>query len=259
VSAISPDIIEVCHLAQNLARNRGYAVFPCRIDKRPACPHGFKDAAVDRDAIQKLWADHPGPLIGVATGAASGIDVLDIDAKYETALAWWSAAAPRIPATTIFRTRSGGLHGYFLHAEGVGNTASKLAHGVDTRRDGGYVISWFAAGHECVDLSSPAPWPPWLLDCVLWEPSPSPPPRVSRKSQQQAGGAIEGVIRTISAATEGERNSVLFWGACRLFERTRIGQLDRGEADALLIAAARAAGLPEVEARQTIASAWRRP
>ena len=35
---------DVAVLAANLARNRGWHVFPSRDDKRPACRHRFKDA-----------------------------------------------------------------------------------------------------------------------------------------------------------------------------------------------------------------------
>ena len=58
-----------------------YCVFPCRPDKRPACPHGFKDASTDPTDVIRLWGEHPGVLVGVATGAPSQISVLDIDAK----------------------------------------------------------------------------------------------------------------------------------------------------------------------------------
>jgi hypothetical protein len=64
---------------------------------------------------------------------------------------------------------------------------------------------------------------------------------------------VEGVLRVVAAADEGSRNRILFWGACRLRER----EVAQGEAEALLIAAARAAGLRDIEARRTIASAWR--
>ena len=57
----------------------GLPVFPCRVDKRPACPHGFKDAAISAQAIRELWQRWPGPLIGVPTGVPSGLFVLDVD------------------------------------------------------------------------------------------------------------------------------------------------------------------------------------
>ena len=243
-------------LAANLSRNCGYAVFPCRADKSPACPHGFKDASRDPDAIAELWRRWPGPLIGIATGAVSGIDVLDVDAKHPIALAWWHAAARRMPPTRLYRTRSGGLHAYLTHADGVANTASKLARGVDTRGDGGYAVYWFAAGFECLDHSPPAPWPAWLLECVLWKP-PAASPTPARARLTNAGKALDGVADAIGRATEGERNRLLFWGACRFGERMRAGLIGRREAEATLIAAAGSTGLQEAEARRTIASAWR--
>ena len=95
----------------------GVPVFPCSSDKRPACPHGFLDAATDRAALCELWHDCPGDLIGAATGNISGIDVLDLDAKHEAARAWWRDNRDRMPPTRVHRTRSGGLHVLFRHAD----------------------------------------------------------------------------------------------------------------------------------------------
>jgi hypothetical protein len=44
--------------------------FPCLADKRPACPRGFKDAALPMHGLATLWANHPGELDGVPTGPA---------------------------------------------------------------------------------------------------------------------------------------------------------------------------------------------
>ena len=46
---------EVVRLAQNLARNRGYAVFPCGDDKRPTLKRWPERASKDPDAIERLW------------------------------------------------------------------------------------------------------------------------------------------------------------------------------------------------------------
>ena len=198
---MSMDVGEVVMLARNLARNCGYAVFPCREDKRPATPRGFKDASKDRDEIEHLWKRHPGPLIGVATGEASGIDVLDIDRKHPTAMRWWYCAARRIEPTRVDRTRSGGRHAYFQHADGVKNTSGKLAKGVDTRGEGGYVISWFAAGCPCLHYDVPAPWPEWLLGCVLYrEPEPK---HGAIRPPEHSDRAIIGILNAVQSAPEG--------------------------------------------------------
>lgn len=63
--------------------------FPCLPDKRPACPHGFKDATADPDKLRELWQQYPGSLVGVPTGQASGIFVIDVDsARHDEANDW---------------------------------------------------------------------------------------------------------------------------------------------------------------------------
>jgi hypothetical protein len=64
-----PELAEGCRCPRS---------FPCRADKSPACPHGFRDASRDPAAILQLWHRFPGPLIGIATGAVSGVWVVDV-------------------------------------------------------------------------------------------------------------------------------------------------------------------------------------
>ena len=131
-------------------------VFPCAADKRPTCAHGFKDATCEPEAIRALWCNHPGPLIGVPTGAASGFFVLDIDsAKHIEADEWLERHAPYFPETREHRTKSGGLHILFKHRDGLKNTASKIARGIDTRGEGGYIIWWPAAIPQSADGRNP--------------------------------------------------------------------------------------------------------
>jgi hypothetical protein len=69
--------------------------------------------------------------------------------------------------------------------------------------------------------------------------------------------AIQGVVGTIAAAAKGERNSLLYWGACRLAELVHDCVLSQSEAFDLAIEAGRQAGLPYLEARRTVQSAFR--
>jgi len=101
-----------------------YPAFPCRPDKAPACPRGFKDAALPEAGLATLWARHPGELVGVPTGEASGIDGLDIDKGGDQ---WWITNKARLPPTRIHRTRSGGLHVLFKHSGGLRSSAGKIA------------------------------------------------------------------------------------------------------------------------------------
>ncbi len=246
---------EVALLAIRLARARRWAVFPCAQDKRPTVKDWPNRASNQPLAIAQLWQAHPGPLIGVATGARSGIDVLDFDVKHNDALHWWHVYCGRLPETEAYRTRSGGRHQYFQHADGVRNTASKICKGIDTRGDGGYVIHWFSAGLACLSHGVVAPWPRWLLDQVLRQPPPAQTPSQRRyDGPPNADLAIHGMLRRVVNAAEGERNTILNWAAWRLAARVNEGELSRAEAESLLSEAASAAGLDAVEAARTIAS-----
>jgi hypothetical protein len=108
-----------------------------------------------------------------------------------------------------------------------------------------------------VEEARATPWPAWLLDCVLWKPASVVRQTRHAPAAGHSDQAIEGIVRAVSAAGEGERNRVRFWGGSRLGERMRAGQIGQGEATAVSIAAARATGLHEIGTRRTISSAWR--
>jgi hypothetical protein len=237
---------------------RGLPVFPCAASKRPTCPHGFHDATNDSEAVLELWRKHPGPLIGVPTGAPSGIFVLDIDSvKHESAAEWFERHAPHLPETKRHRTRSGGVHFLFKHREGLRNTAGRLALGVDTRGEGGYVIWWPAVIADEHYWAPLADVPEWIFAAL------NPPNPVYSQAAQRALttasalSRIEGIVGAIAAAQIGERNSLLHWGACRLAELVGQSILSRDNAFALAIEAARQAGLDIAEARRTVQSAFR--
>ena len=135
----------------------GLPCFPCHADKAPAIPGpgGFKHAAAEPPALRTLFQRYPGELVGVPTGEASGLSVLDLD-KYPEAKAWLAMHRARLPATRVHRTKSGGLHFVFQHVAGVRNTQGRLAKGVDTRGQGGYAVWWPAAGYPVLCDAPPA-------------------------------------------------------------------------------------------------------
>jgi hypothetical protein len=227
-----------------------YPSFPCLADKKPACPNGFKAAALPEMGLATLWLRHPGVLVGVPTGPASGLAVLDID-KGKGGADWWAANKARLPATRMHRTRSGGIHCLFQHRDGLLNSVSKIAPGVDVRASGGYVIWWPAHGFSVVDHEL-AEWPAWLTP-----PEPLPaPPRRDPPSPRQAVAAVEGIVRVVAQATNGQRNAVTYWGARRLRELHEQGRLTEGLAREIILDAARRNGLPATEAARTIKSAF---
>jgi hypothetical protein len=118
---------------------RGFALFPCRQDKASACPHGHINATRDPAAVRDQWWRWPGDLIGTSTGTVNGFDALDIDPRHGGDV-WHTAHTGPLSPTRIHQTRSGGLHILFRDADGVRNSAGKIAPGVDVRGEGGFVI-----------------------------------------------------------------------------------------------------------------------
>lgn len=125
----------------------GWSVFPVKPDKKPYTPNGCKDAKKDLGAINAWWKKWPDALVGVATGSASNLIVIDEDIDedkglngYHEVLRWEKEHEP-LPETVQSITGRGGYH-LFYHYTGsdIGNRAGVL-DGVDVRGEGGYIIA----------------------------------------------------------------------------------------------------------------------
>lgn len=123
----------------------------CACPKGDACPRSGKHpilkewqskASIKREDICSWWDQWPLAHVGIATGARSGIIVIDLDKKPgKDGLASLKALGS-IPRTAIARTGTGGLHIFLRHPGGhVSNSAGKLGAGIDVRGDGGYVVA----------------------------------------------------------------------------------------------------------------------
>ncbi len=235
------------HLAQ-----RGVPSFPCRSDKRPATPNGFKDATLHQGELQALWERFPGALVGVPTGKTSGLDVLDIDPRHG-GKDWLAEHRHRLLPTRVHLTRSGGLHLLYRYEPGLRCSAGKIAPGVDVRATGGYIIWWPAAGLPVLSNVSAAVWPQWLRKRL----SPCGASSVSRITVPDSH-ALAGLVRLIAGSQSGERNNVTYWAACRAGEMVASGLLNASVAVALITEAATRAGLSRSEADRTARSGIRR-
>jgi hypothetical protein len=232
----------------------GLPCFPVGNNKHPTIPEGkgFYAASTDPAVLAELWKRFPGPLIGVRTGAVSGLDVLDVDTYKPPGRAWWAEHRHRIPKTRAHRTSRGGLHLYFQHATNLRNSTGRISRGVDTRGDGGFIVWWPAAGLPVLSDTPPAPWPSWLLDQL------KPAPRPSRRAVIPDDLQLRRILACVSAAQEGERNCIVFWAACRLGEMTATGLLSEGDALALIVDAAMSTGLSHREALAAARSGLKR-
>ena len=121
---------------------RGWPVFPCQPTKKPYTSHGYKDATVNTDQIRKWWGYWKSAAIGLDCGSARLL-VIDLDTKNGVdAYGNWFALGIDATYALTSRTPSGGSHLIFTVPEGetLGSTVGKLAAGIDTRSEGGYVI-----------------------------------------------------------------------------------------------------------------------
>ena len=192
---------------------RGRPVFPCGVDKRPVTRHGFHDATTDPQVIRAMFTIPGAELIGVPTGEASGLDVLDIDPRHG-GMAWLAENRRRLRRTRTHRTRSGGLHLIYRHADGVRNSASRIAPGVDVRGSGGYFISIPSPGYLAVDDAPIAPWPEWLLAPGLALPPPVPERPIGSASiepiaDKRVAADIDALLYRLSRAPDGAKRATL--------------------------------------------------
>ncbi|WP_338671626.1 bifunctional DNA primase/polymerase [Streptomyces sp. SCSIO 30461] len=240
--------------------------------------HGVHDAATDPAAIRALFAAAPWATgYGIACGRAPhhliGIDLDTKSAATGTGAAHDAEAVVAlrqsalqhlftIPDTATVLTPSGGRHLWLTGPPDVvvPNSAGRLAPGIDIRGSGGYLVGpGSVSAHGAYRFAPGTPWPApapcprallRLLAASVHRPGRRPPGAVPPGSDRPPRG--EGLVQFVGAAHEGQRNTRLFWAACRAYENGIGDDL----ADALVGAAVRA-GLSEREARATIASAGR--
>jgi hypothetical protein len=228
----------------------GVAVFPCAPSKAPLTRHGYKDASTDPVQIKEWWHQLPSALIGVPCG--KHFVVIDCDLQHAEAQTWYGRA--NLPLTRVHATRSGGRHLLFCPDDRVGCTQGKLWEHVDTRGNGGFIIWWPATDLEVLHRDVLAEIPDWLAKKL------NPPVRayepLGNIKVHSAGRKLDGIIRTIATAKQGERNGTLFWGACRLSELVSQKIISPGDAFGLACEAGRRAGLSQVEAARTVKSAF---
>jgi hypothetical protein len=255
------------HAALELAAE-GFRVFPCHTmiedrcscgsdncespAKHPRTPHGCKDATSDSVKIRELWRYCPEANVAVATG--NGLMVIDIDGpEAQAALdAQASEHGEQLPTTRAVRTgRHGGRH-LWLRTKpdlGLANSSGRLAKGIDTRGEGGYVLtppSSHPAGraYEWETPGAPvAPAPGWVVARLTGPRA----PRTSGDRQAQAQAQIpaddawrrriEGLGRQQLSATLTElhahstelgsgRGTALYAAAARLGRIVASGGLD---------------------------------
>lgn len=136
--------------ALHYAEKFGWPVLPCKPNKDPYTPNGFYDAKTDPKVIKFWWTKWPDALIGVRTGAASGLIVIDKDIDDEKGKdgpsevrAWERESGCTLPETVTAVSGRGGEHLYYMYPpEGLENDGCReyILPDVDIRGEGGYII-----------------------------------------------------------------------------------------------------------------------
>lgn len=125
--------------------DRGWSVVPIRPrDKRPLLRwQRYQALPPARGEVERWFAEHPDAGVGIATGAVSGLVVLDIDPGHggDGSLAEFEQRHGALPDTVEALTGGGGRHLYFRHPGGFVPNRTCLAPGIDLRGDGGLVIA----------------------------------------------------------------------------------------------------------------------
>ncbi|MEU8621135.1 bifunctional DNA primase/polymerase [Streptomyces sp. NPDC048623] len=235
---------------------------PCRGEcGRPG--HGVYDATTDPAAVRALFAAAPWATgYGIACGRAPhrliGVD-LDVREGGPDGVAALDALARRhgftVPPTVTVLTPSGGRHLWLTGPPDtvVPNSASRLAPGVDIRGAGGYLVGpgsttprgTYRLAPGTAHLS-PAPCPPTLLALT----APPPPRRADPPPGRTAPASPKSLVDFVLASPRGQRNTRLFWAACRAYESPNPPPLLAALTDAALTT-----GLPSPEIHATLTSA----
>ena len=233
--------------------------------KHPLVRRGFHFATLDPDLIRRWWARWPLANVGIRTGTASGLLVVDVDGApgMESLRALRREHGP-VPAAWV-RTGSGGWHAYLRLPEGesVRNSVRRLGPGLDVRGDGGSIVappSRHASGgryHWLKPGAEPPPAPDWLTRLATPPPPPPVPPLPmpgARASDRYAAAAVRGEAQAVENAPGGTRNHRLNLAAWRLGRLVAGGVVDEEIAREALLPAAAAAGLRLDESRATVRS-----
>jgi predicted P-loop ATPase len=203
-------------------------------------PRGLYLATTDAEQVARWWRAIPDANIGIATG--NGLLVLDIDGETGAAsLASLIDLYGPLPLTPTQKTGKG-RHYLFRVETPIKNSASKIAAGIDTRGDGGYIVggpsihpsgepyAWDEdARPSRIDL---APCPQWILDKLAPKISeraavqqPAPTDADPATLSKYAASALDAEFDRVSSAGKGTRNATLNTAAFSLGQLVGAGLL----------------------------------
>lgn len=108
--------------------------------KHPWLKHGLKNATLDGVMLQAWWKKWPNANIGIRTGSASGLVVLDIDPRHGGDESLHSLGVDTADLPTV-QTGGGGTHFYFAAPPEPITNRANIRPGIDLRGENGYVVA----------------------------------------------------------------------------------------------------------------------
>ncbi|MHC4401323.1 MAG: bifunctional DNA primase/polymerase, partial [Planctomycetota bacterium] len=193
--------------------------------KHPRPPRGINAATTDPRVLQRWkWTSAN---VGIATGATSGIVVIDIDPRHD-GQASLQAAQKRLgalPECPMMATGGGGWHLVFRHPGRAVPSRIGLADGIDIRADGGLVVappslhvsgkrySWQVSPEKIAPPELPEKWLEWILGAcytghtprLVVTQGPATASRAPTRLSFQAGSGAQGDSQLCGQATRRRR------------------------------------------------------
>jgi hypothetical protein len=277
-------VSELHDAAQGFA-HRGWKVFPLhgivndactcgRGDcsspgKHPLVRRGLYEATTNETKIRDWWSRWPDANIAIATGAISGLVVIDLDAPHaDASVARLDKLGFHLSPTLGVITGSGRHLYYASDARPLSNTTRRLPGvgedlpGVDLRADGGYVVAppsahLSGATYRWVDPKAHlAPLPGWIRTPERHSPTASMAsvPTFTGDGSPYGLAALQDEIDVLTRAPEGSRNDQLNRSAFALGQLIAGGELAEAPARATLEQTGQDIGLEPCEVRATIES-----
>ena len=135
-----------CDAAIDYALHNDWHIVPIPPGQKYPRIKAWQNAASrDTETINHWFAEHPNDGVGIATGAQSGIFVIDVDVADGktglTTLTELEAVHGELPETFTVKTGTGGFHYYYLYDPARPIRNGRLGEHIDIRGDGGQVLA----------------------------------------------------------------------------------------------------------------------
>jgi P4 family phage/plasmid primase-like protien len=256
---------------------------PCvSAGKHPSQNNWPDQATSDTDQIIRIWGEHPLANVGIATGAVSGIFVIDVDEGIRTNGDYKQGVESKMnleeeygqftPTFTV-QTGGGGSQYYYRQPDGYRVKSGTKIFGdhypdIDMRGDGGMVVappSISGRGPYMIENDVKAVDPPgWMIDLMLQlgimeplegphDPDPAPATVITPSpAPNWVARSVSDKIQSVVDAPDGQGNQRINDNAYMIGQYIPHGWVDRADVEQRLLSAVASWDHPHPQASYTI-------